>query len=1108
MAAKKKEYTAQLLEDLGRTQQPEIDYSNPTAGYDNPADHSIGSQLGAAEQAAGNSPTDSSNVSDAERQDAPSNPWDYSGDKKGSKEGGGRGDKAKTFMKKHAKKILFGSAGGFGIAGALLMFSGPATLLPWLTGAMSGGIMNVQWWPMKNNSGHVWRQSLSGQVCTAVSATCKFKKMPARMVKRLDKAGFKLFDSGGHPISPGSGRQSVHSIQLPDNVKPLNGVMVYDATTIQKAMATDPAVSKAFRKAGYDPKFAGFTDRTFSRVVAKAKASKRPPLPETGDAEEMKSKLRSAVNDGVAPGQSSFRVAPVDPDNQNGTQQIVDQNDRPVLGDDGKPITKSWDDRASLTAQVEEMNRSTSAIASGAEEAASSGKRAVTAAVSGMSESNLQKIAGFVNVTGGTLNYVCGLYNAVRAVGVGIKMVRNIQLIRYAMAFMSAADAMRLGKATPAQGEFLGNTLTTVLRAASDEVIKDTDGTILADIKKGDIVQGAATDGVGMKYVLFGDRMPPSESMMNFMGSLGGSIWGAMLAGINQGASKIGEHNLASDCKKVRSIAFQIADAAIGITINVVVGIFTAGTGNAVLKSGQIAFQQAVKAAIKQQFRQMFNKGLLKNKRFWTNIVGNLGFEAIVAILPGVLTDIAAGVVIDDDTLGEQAGDAWAVGASSMFKEACQAGGCAPLSPQQAVNQANQTRGLALAYAAEERIGANWYDVRNPYTPLGSFAGNMSVHMDGATNSIPAFFAKTYGLIGTAFRGALAGPRASAEEISSDYFKCADLDYEAAGVGCDYLGIPTYGLTTTTDLGQTVAYMEDNNLIDAEGDPVAGTVFSEFIEKCVDRGVPIGTESLEGQADVGDGVRCMQDTDFASGSAGPTIAMAHETLDSRGQLVASTDQVAAINGVSENVVFYNYLIYKRILDSMDEEPNDDGSAGSSLTIATPDNVTQHGRGWTLTPGMDYSSIPCATGTTEFIESYNNREFSIPSLGLSGGVTFKICTVNNTTITVNSLISGNVAQMIDDAWTTAGIRLNGTGWRSNETQTNLYKSRGCPGCSPPVATPGTSQHEGGGAIDFNFGSNKNSDGFKWLAANAARYGLINLDTPPRLAEPWHWSTTGW
>jgi LAS superfamily LD-carboxypeptidase LdcB len=98
----------------------------------------------------------------------------------------------------------------------------------------------------------------------------------------------------------------------------------------------------------------------------------------------------------------------------------------------------------------------------------------------------------------------------------------------------------------------------------------------------------------------------------------------------------------------------------------------------------------------------------------------------------------------------------------------------------------------------------------------------------------------------------------------------------------------------------------------------------------------------------------------------------------------------------------------------------------------------------------------------------------------------------------------------------GLYITGGGYRSPANQIRLRAAH-CGGgnynvyhkpssqCHPPTARPGNSQHERGLAVDFSYGGqifNRSSPGYKWLRANAWRYGFINLKS-----EPWHWSTTG-
>lgn len=117
------------------------------------------------------------------------------------------------------------------------------------------------------------------------------------------------------------------------------------------------------------------------------------------------------------------------------------------------------------------------------------------------------------------------------------------------------------------------------------------------------------------------------------------------------------------------------------------------------------------------------------------------------------------------------------------------------------------------------------------------------------------------------------------------------------------------------------------------------------------------------------------------------------------------------------------------------------------------------------------------------------------------------------ITVNKAVAYPFQRMIDDAGK-AGVKLSGGGFRTKAQQIALRTTNGCPdvwtapasSCRVPTAIPGRSLHELGLAIDLSTGGktipNHASPAYKWLAANASKYGFINLPS-----EAWHWSITG-
>jgi LAS superfamily LD-carboxypeptidase LdcB len=142
-------------------------------------------------------------------------------------------------------------------------------------------------------------------------------------------------------------------------------------------------------------------------------------------------------------------------------------------------------------------------------------------------------------------------------------------------------------------------------------------------------------------------------------------------------------------------------------------------------------------------------------------------------------------------------------------------------------------------------------------------------------------------------------------------------------------------------------------------------------------------------------------------------------------------------------------------------------------------------------------------------SYSGGKFDVssPNLGIIGSDTHGIRVAASLRQPLANLLAAAQAD---------GIYLSGGGYRDSAQQVALrrahcgsstfaiYQARSS-SCSPPTARPGASQHERGLAIDFTQNGRaltRGSSGYRWMRANAHRYGLRNLPS-----EAWHWSTTG-
>ncbi len=151
---------------------------------------------------------------------------------------------------------------------------------------------------------------------------------------------------------------------------------------------------------------------------------------------------------------------------------------------------------------------------------------------------------------------------------------------------------------------------------------------------------------------------------------------------------------------------------------------------------------------------------------------------------------------------------------------------------------------------------------------------------------------------------------------------------------------------------------------------------------------------------------------------------------------------------------------------------------------------------------DTSNLTCPAGTID----KNIGD------GYAGGKLYKIRLCDAGGIIVNAQIAANVLALLNKS-AQDGIKLTGGGFRTMEQQISLRTSNCGPTnydiyekpareCSPQTARPGYSNHQMGLAIDFNNCSTRSTACFRWLAGNAATYGLKNLPS-----EPWHWSVGG-
>jgi hypothetical protein len=195
-------------------------------------------------------------------------------------------------------------------------------------------------------------------------------------------------------------------------------------------------------------------------------------------------------------------------------------------------------------------------------------------------------------------------------------------------------------------------------------------------------------------------------------------------------------------------------------------------------------------------------------------------------------------------------------------------------------------------------------------------------------------------------------------------------------------------------------------------------------------------------------------------------------------------------------------------------PDDDLGGAPALWVLSTDGDTTTVR--TLSAATAFAALsppfPLPAGAATLVVAPSNPPLggaveSIPVSGRNDQVAV------GAGIVVHRCIAGPMRALLAEA-RAAGFAFTGAGWRSSAEQAVLRR-RHCgaraataptEACRPPTAPVGTSMHERGLAVDFRLGGrtigSRSSPAYRWLAANAARFGFSNY--PP---EPWHWSTNG-
>ncbi len=369
------------------------------------------------------------------------------------------------------------------------------------------------------------------------------------------------------------------------------------------------------------------------------------------------------------------------------------------------------------------------------------------------------------------------------------KAFRIAQYAKLAYTFLTAADAIKKGEATP---EMVNNVATILTQSYTK-----SDGTI----KK------PATDSKLMKYTL---GLGTAGSSSSYIPGVGGAL-ATYLGVVNSEPVKVG-------CDLVGSTA---AEVAVDVFDGIKNGLGPVGWA---WTAGEFALEGILSLESVQQQLSSAMGGIVQTA---IDTFGNwVDMKALAEYFLGDKTKGATGTDVGDIT---------GVGLSNSMADQASYTGNAPLTVQQKVafdEQIVQPERIALA--EEDRLTHSPFDISSPNTFLGSIAIRFVPYLGMASS--PLAFVSAISSISTSSLFNLFNPSAYAKNII-DENKCtqnsvlANEKDIAVGPACDVqYGVPTDYMGIEPD--QVASELSASGDIDEDGKVKSNSELQDWIDTC------------------------------------------------------------------------------------------------------------------------------------------------------------------------------------------------------------------------------------------------------------------------------------
>lgn len=443
----------------------------------------------------------------------------------------------------------------FGGGSFLTVFLSPSLAIINMKEVLTSGL-NSQMKDMDERSMLLMRSKLKDLTrgsCGAIKIKCDFTTITERQAEKFKAAGIDI-QIAENRTWYNNKRGQIEKITFTDPNDKQSPIEITKAEDLQKALLSrDNTPFRAAMLKGYNPLFAGLTDKVMLNTLRGFKATKG--LVATGNTDEERQKK---VNDMVTGVENDFAKSVRIETDEDGNERYYDSN--------GNELTKD---------QVDGAERSGGRISNYIQ---SDGFKGML--------TNAAKGANAVAY----VDTACTVFNSIRTVSALSKTIKEAQAARYAMAMvLTPADSIKAGDAQPDDVSFVGSTLANTQPAG--QVV---DGSKITLASSSEPIPTTEDPEAGMTaydspfYKMVAYNEVPEVSLRASQYMLGGTsnVFSEAITKVSRViAGSADPQNVSEMCGYIQNPVVRLSGLAIGVAA----GIGTFGVTTALSMGGSLA---------------------------------------------------------------------------------------------------------------------------------------------------------------------------------------------------------------------------------------------------------------------------------------------------------------------------------------------------------------------------------------------------------------------------------------------------------------------------------------------------------------------------------------